>query len=158
MNFEENNTKKIICFNIININKCIYNDKCRYAHSLEEQHIDLHRQETYDLLNLNDLSKINLIKKKYIRENLEILTKICNDCVNNKCPGGYNCKFGACSNKFLICKDDLLYGTCHNENCDKGIHLTKKGLLPIDKQEDIYTIKNKIKGERVIKSYIYNIC
>lgn len=152
--FENNNTKKIICFNIINLNKCVYNNKCKYAHSLDDQFIDPYRQKSIDLLKCNDLSKLNLIKNKYIKENLEILTKICNDCINKKCPGGYNCKFGACSYDLLICKNDLFYGNCNNENC-KGHHLTKKGLIPIDKQEDIYIVKNKINGERVLQEYIY---
>lgn len=150
-----NNTKKIICFNIINLDKCIYNEKCKYAHSLDEQLIDIYRQKAINLLKSNDLSKLNLIKYKHIRKNLITLTKICKDCINKKCPGGYNCKFGACSYDLLICKDDLFYGNCENLNCDKGKHLTNKHLLSLNVQEDLYITKNNIQGERVIKQYIY---
>lgn len=124
------NHKKIMCQNIINNNCCIYQDKCLYAHNLQEQKIDIKRKRIYELLDSNDgLSNIEPYKYKELYKELQIFTKLCNDCINNKCTGGFNCKFGSPLVKYLICYDDLNYGNCTENECNK-IHLTKRYLKP----------------------------
>ena len=86
---------KILCFNMLNSGTCSYSDKCLYAHSLEEQCIDVSKKTTIEIFKKKDLKDIDLIKDKELYNNLVILTKLCNECVNNTCPGGYNCKYGA---------------------------------------------------------------
>jgi hypothetical protein len=133
------NNKKILCFNVLNMNTCSYMNKCIYAHSLEEQTINANRQKIYDLLDMDVLSHVDLIKESELFNDLNNLTKLCKNCVNNICPGGYNCKYGACNNKFLICYDDLHSGSCKNElndgRCCRGIHLTHKGIIPYSMQK-----------------------
>jgi hypothetical protein len=90
----------------------------------------------------NDLSNINIKENKELFEELMIFTKECKNCINKKCPGGYNCKFGVCVKELKICYNDLLNGKCtstlneeiHNDKiikrCQFGIHLTEKNLIP----------------------------
>lgn len=126
------NYKKILCKNIINGNKCIYNDKCLYAHNLEEQNMDSIRKIAYDLIKKNDdLSYIDLSSNRLLYNNLICLSKVCSQCINGVCTGGYNCKHGACDKKYAICQTDLNKGTCNGE-CGYR-HLTKKGLVPYGK-------------------------
>lgn len=137
------NLKKILCINIVNNNKCIYKNKCMFAHSLDEQKKEPIRQYIYDIIFVyDDLSNINILKNKILFNELVILTKKCFNCVNNKCTGGYNCKFGSCIPNYTICYNDLLYGKCLNQiyeyeinniiikKCNCGIHLTEKNLIP----------------------------
>jgi hypothetical protein len=140
------NYKKILCINYIYDNKCVHQNRCSYAHSLEEQNVDAYRQKTIDLLNSsNDLSYIDFssYQNKYLMKDLLTYTKLCKNCIGKKCTGGYNCKFGSCLEKYLICYDDLNYGVCKDENC-KRIHLSKRGLKPI-MNKIYYTLDNKIK-------------
>jgi hypothetical protein len=67
-------------------------------------------------------------------------TKLCDNCINKKCTGGYNCKYGSCLQKYLICYDDLNYNHCTDKNCEK-IHLSKRNLKPI-LNKIYYTIDN----------------
>lgn len=123
------NYKKILCKNINNIGKCIYNNKCLYAHSLEEQNVEPIRVQAYNMIKKNeDLSQIDLSKSKHLYNNLLSLTKECQLCLDKKCTGGYNCKHGVCEKKYMICQTDLNKGTCDG-NCGKK-HLTEKGLIP----------------------------
>jgi hypothetical protein len=92
-------------------------------------------------------------------------TKLCQNCINNKCTGGYNCKFGACLEKFVICYDDLNYGYCNTDNCNK-IHLSKRNLKPILKKiyytidkhvkSDIVNLNNEIINNNINNDYILN--
>jgi hypothetical protein len=124
------NHKKILCHNMITHGTCGYGSKCLYAHSLDDQNVDINRKKAYDLLNQTDLSHIDLHKNHSIYRMLLNLTQICESCEKNKCTGGYNCKFGACSKKYIVCAKDLNYGTCdYNSNCE-NIHLSLKGLKP----------------------------
>jgi len=123
------NYKKILCKNINNVGKCIYNNKCLYAHSLEEQNVEPIRILAYDMIKKDEnLSHIDLSRNKYLYNNLLSLAKECEICLDKKCTGGYNCKHGTCDKKYTICQIDLNKGTC-DEKCGK-IHLTKKGLIP----------------------------
>lgn len=136
---KQKNLKTIICRNIISSGECCYGSKCMYAHKLDEQNIDGDRKFAYEILMSNeDLSGINLQKNHSLYKSLVGLTTICELCIQNKCTGGYNCKFGACLKKYHICKKDLDYGDC-SVNCGK-VHLTKRNLKPLQ----VETIKTSL--------------
>lgn len=139
----KNNFKKLLCYNIVNNCKCVYKNKCMFAHALEEQIREPMRQYIYNMLFVwDDLSEINLNEDKALLDELIVLTKECKNCINKKCPGGYNCKFGVCLREHKICYNDLMYGKCYNMlmevntdnnvlcKCINGIHLSEKKLIP----------------------------
>lgn len=143
----KHNFKKLLCYNIVNNCKCVYKNKCMFAHALEEQIKEPMRQYIYNMLyEWDDLSEINLNEEKTLLDELIILTKECKNCMNKKCPGGYNCKFGVCLRENKICYNDLMYGKCYNmlmetnENdnilckCIYGIHLSEKKLIPYNQR------------------------
>ena len=137
------NQKKILCNNNIINDNCAYGNKCLYAHNISEQNIDSVRKKVLDIINSSDdLSKIDLnnLNNKFLLRDLLIYTRVCENCKKNKCTGGYNCKFGACSDEYVICYDNLNYDNCKNKDC-KLIHLTKRGLKPIY-SKIYYTINN----------------
>lgn len=137
------NFKKLLCYNIVNNCKCVYKNKCMFAHTLEEQKKEPLRQFIYNMLYVwDDLSNINVCDDTNLMDELLIMTKECKNCINKKCPGGYNCKFGVCVRENKICYNDLMYGKCYNMlmeknhngmiiyKCIHGIHLTEKKLIP----------------------------
>ncbi len=134
-----NKIKHNLCKNIL-LQKCIYGNKCNFAHSIQEQKLSNIRNIIY---NSNDLSNIDLYKQKYIYDEILLLTKVCDNCINNICTGGLNCISGAYSHKYVICKNDVIYGKCDELNCTK-IHLSQKGLTPYYKQSSLIddVIKN----------------
>ena len=137
------NQKKILCQNYITYNSCTYGNKCSYAHNLNEQNIDPLRKQILDLItNQSDLSYItkNLKQYKILTNELLIFTKLCEQCILHKCIGGYNCKNGSCKKEYLICYEDLNYGSCKNLECTK-IHLSKRNMKPIQTQI-FYTFNN----------------
>jgi len=151
------NHKKILCQNMIINGTCVYTDRCLYAHKLDEQKIDIKRKKIFDLLDNNiDLSFIDVNKHKDIYKEFILFTKPCLDCINNKCTGGNNCKFGSPSIKYIICYDDLNYGTCEDTSCERK-HLTKRGLKPI--YNNISTLLNKppINNINMLKPIINNL-
>jgi hypothetical protein len=140
---KKHNFKKLLCYNIVNNMKCVYKNKCMFAHDIEEQLKEPNREFIYNMIYLmSDLSNINIKDNKELFEDLLIFTKECKNCINKKCPGGYNCKFGVCIKNLKICYNDLLSGKCcsnlEEENvegkiikrCSSGIHLTEKNLIP----------------------------
>jgi len=141
---KEYNYKKLLCYNIVNHNECLYKSKCMFAHNINEQKKELIREYIYDIINsIDDISVINIYEDKNLFNELLIYTKDCKNCLNKKCPGGYNCKFGACLRELKLCYNDLLYGKCLNclkeelslegkplKRCINGIHLTEKKLIP----------------------------
>jgi hypothetical protein len=137
------NQKKILCQNFITYNSCIYEDKCSYAHNLNEQNIDPFRKQILDIItgtqDLEYLTK-DLHQFKLITKELLIFTKLCDNCIINKCIGGYNCKNGSCKKDFLLCYEDLNYGSCKNNLCVK-IHLSKRNMKPLQNQL-YYTFNN----------------
>ena len=142
------NQKKILCQNFIFNDKCDYDTRCLYAHDILEQNIDPHRKKTLDLLlDNNDLSDIDLSQynNKILLRELLTYTKMCDLCILKKCTGGYNCKYGCCIEKYLICYDDLCYNHCTDNNCKKN-HLSKRNLKPIYNKIShiIYDNKNKL--------------
>jgi hypothetical protein len=138
------NFKKLLCYNIVNNNECLYKSKCMFAHNINEQKKEVIREYVYDIINvIDDISVIDIYDDKNLLNELLIYTKECKNCINKKCPGGYNCKFGACLRDLRICYNDLLYGKCFNclkedislegktiKRCINGIHLTEKKLIP----------------------------
>ena len=135
----DNNIKKILCYNILNNNKCSYGEKCMFAHSLNEQKKDNYREFIINLLfNSNDLSNINICADSKLFNELLIFTKECKNCLIKKCNGGYNCKYGVCLSNLKICKNDLITGKCKKElniektACSNGIHLTEKKIILTD--------------------------
>ena len=140
---KNDNFKKLLCYNIVNNMKCVYKNKCMFAHNLSEQLKEPIREFICDMIyTMVDLSNINIKENKELFEELMIFTKECKNCINKKCPGGYNCKFGVCIKNLKICYNDLLNGKCISEleeknvdgkiikRCVYGIHLTEKNLIP----------------------------
>lgn len=139
----KNSFKKLLCYNIVNDMKCVYKNKCMFAHTLSEQIKESLRDYIHEMIFvMNDLSNINIKENKELFEELMVFTKECKNCINKKCPGGYNCKFGVCVKNLKICYNDLLNGKCISElkeermddkiikRCVNGIHLTEKNLIP----------------------------
>jgi len=111
----KHNFKKLLCYNIVNNCKCVYKNKCMFAHTLDEQIKEPIRLYIHNMLyKWEDLSEINLNEDKMLLDELIILTKECKNCINKKCPGGYNCKFGVCLRENKLCYNDLMYGKCYN--------------------------------------------
>ena len=154
----KHNHKKIMCQNFIDNNSCTYKEKCLYAHNREEQKIDLKRKKILDILDSNsDLSSLEYYKNKDIYKELQLFTKLCNECIKNKCTGGNNCKFGAPYEKYLICYDDLNYGSCKDDKYCNKIHLTKRNLKP--QYSNIYSniTKPAINNIKMLSSFMNNM-
>ena len=133
---DKDKLKRLLCANVLEQGYCSYGDKCLYAHSIEQQRKDPIRKKVYALIEdklIIDLLNLDKVKDKDIYEEMIMLTKVCKRCIHGDCPGGYNCKHGVCKREFQLCKDDLLYGSCHTR-CSK-IHLSALGLKPLRKEE-----------------------
>lgn len=156
-NKNKDNVKKLLCYNIVNNSKCFYKHKCMFAHNLFEQKKEPIREYIINMIySLDDLSNIDIFEDKILFNELTIYTKECKNCLNKKCPGGYNCKFGVCVKDIKICYNDLMYGKCYNslkeenkndkiiKRCIHGIHLTEKNLIPYYQRIpfDIYSDDN----------------
>ncbi len=159
--FDENlNKKKILCNNYLKGEVCHYGDKCLYAHSIGEQKMDIVRKKAYDIIqNEFDLSYLDFGKKNddetnELLKNLIVLTKVCQECLQKKCAGGINCKFGVYMNSLQVCYDDLHNGKCYNKDCKK-VHLTKRGFIPINKYNDTKK-KKKYNGLYIPKAIELN--
>lgn len=144
---ELENVKKILCYNILNNNKCSYGNKCMFAHSIDEQKKETYREFIIDVIfKSNDLSNVNICEDSKLFTELLIFTKECKNCLIKKCNGGYNCKYGTCVSNLKICKNDIITGKCKKEinkntsSCINGIHLTEKKLIPYNLQ--LYTYPN----------------
>jgi|SRR3989338_1203899 len=132
------NLKKMLCQNIIYYNKCVYGDKCLFAHSLDEQQVNDIRKNIYNIIDQKkDLTNFDIRENYVTYKSMLELTKLCKNCADKKCIGGYNCKSGACLKKYCICCFDLNSGYCKIANCD-NIHLTKQGLKPYYNKKKIY--------------------
>lgn len=135
LNATTENTKVILCCNIIFRGHCDYESRCNYAHSLDEQMIDPIRKQAYDILKSTEPLH-NIVLKDDLYNTMKELTQICPKCANNKCLGGYNCKMGAINEKYCVCSMDLNLGNCLDKNCKK-IHLTQRGFLPVLKTKTL---------------------
>jgi len=154
---DNDNIKRILCYNKLIGKPCPYGIKCLYAHSICAQKVDVDRKRAYDIItNNDDLSELNLIEDTELYNNLQILTKLCSSCIKKCCPGGYNCKYGSISKKYQICYHDLVYGTCSNNSCSLK-HLTKRNLIPYNRQKhDISNIfiKHNLNMENISNDVI----
>lgn len=146
--------KKLLCRNIIENNACKYDKNCIYAHSLDEQIMDPKKREILNIIknisvgkykNAENLRNMNVYKNKDIFKIFLEFTKICDDCKNNKCKGGLNCKKGIRDEKLLICMVDLINGSCNNIKCN--IHLSKYGLTPFNIKKKEALAANNIYDE-----------
>jgi hypothetical protein len=141
------NFKKLLCNNILTIGKCCYGNNCLYSHSLNEQKMEPVREKAYNIIRQcinNETSNINININDDLNKDLNKaftqLTKICLQCVQNKCPGGYNCKYGVVNKIYQICYDDL-YNNCLNNNCQM-VHLSKANIKI--KENKIYNLSTNI--------------
>ena len=152
---EKPNKKRILCYNILhNPNSCKYGTKCDYAHGLADQIIDPIRDKVYNMLKENiDMTSIDLIHDKELYNTLIVLTRVCKECSKNLCTGGYNCRIGALNEKYRICYDDMMFGTCSRGEC-KYIHLTNKGLKPYIIQKKIH--KNKFMTNKFMANKVWS--
>ena len=141
-NIADENSKRILCYNIINNKLCSYGNKCMYAHSLTDQKIDPIRYKVYSILKNNSrLSEINLISDNKLFRTMLELTRLCTLCMKHICPGGYNCRNGAININYKICYDDLMFGYCKRINCT-SLHLTQRELVPYYKQKECLNFTN----------------
>ncbi len=157
---QHNNSKKILCYNVLNNKACNYGHKCMYAHNLSEQKKDPIRHKVYTILrNNNDLTDLDLMNDDKLFNAFIELTKVCSNCIKKTCPGGYNCRYGAINMKYKVCYEDFIYGNCMRYNC-YSMHLTERGLVSytaqkakknrtnVQSQKNGYA-KNNIKKENV---------
>lgn len=151
--------KRLICFSIINNEKCIYGSNCTYAHSLDDQKMDPDRLYLYQIVvdkNLMNFYSLINPKTDEIYNQLLFMTNICDKCLSKQCTGGYNCRHGICDRNLKLCKNDLLTGQCLNklitinipkyisdkimekevtmcdvyQGCINGHHLSERNLVP----------------------------
>tara|TARA_Y100000782_G_C10166052_1_gene257719 strand:+ start:670 stop:1509 length:840 start_codon:yes stop_codon:yes gene_type:complete len=152
---------RVLCSKYMKDNICPYGNNCSFAHSLEEQVIDKNKKFIFDIID-----KKIIVQNYNPRDNPEIwemllkMTNLCQNCQNKTCLGGYNCKDGINTTRYLICKDDLKFGECLNLKCNK-VHMSKYNFIPGVTKEIIkknYNIWNN-KPETVIKDNkkIYNL-
>jgi hypothetical protein len=150
---DEYNHKKILCTSKFLENKCKYDKKCIYAHSLYEQNLEFDRKKAYEIIlddKLKNQCKLFNLSDDFYRDFI-FYTNYCENCKISKCLGGLNCRYGVCNYYFKICKNDLLSGDCINNtknilipdnlnkslkyersesyiSCVNGHHLTTRGL------------------------------
>jgi len=154
-----NNLKKLLCNNYLEYGKCNYGNKCLYSHSLNEQKVESIRENIYKLLNdylegntIDQLIIDEINDNKEFQKSLLQLTKICNDCLLKKCPGGYNCKHGTINEKYQICYNDLT-NECLDATCTM-IHLSKFNISINNKKKYINKpINNNIVGKLLTEMF-----
>jgi hypothetical protein len=147
--------KKMLCISTLKTNDaCVYGNKCSYAHSIIDQRIDNKREDYYKII-FDKKNKVKTINKDLAKE-LHILSDICDECYNDICQGGLNCKKGVCKPYFRICRNDF-YGNCINTLTEIDIDRTLvKTILPTIELEDHYLgcINGHHLSERDIKQEI----
>lgn len=157
-----NNRKRLLCYSFLNDETCLYNNKCAYAHSYEEQNIDDDKIFLYEIIfdeKLMGFYLVNNPKTDEIYKKLLFFSNICEQCINKKCTGGFNCRYGSFISTIKICKNDFLSGGCLNKiveismdnnivekinkissnsnfkkcnlylGCINGLHLSQRGLI-----------------------------
>jgi hypothetical protein len=153
-----NNLKKLLCNNYLEYGKCNYGNKCLYSHSLNEQKVEIIRKKAYKILNeyleFNNIDKTvitEINENRELQKSLLQLTKICNECLLGKCPGGYNCKHGAINEKYHICYNDLT-DECLDLTCTM-IHLSKFSISINNKKNYKNKINNNIVGKLLTEMF-----
>lgn len=128
------NKKKILCNNILKDKHCTYGSKCLYAHSIADQCVEEIRKRAYGIIRDEfDLSYLDLNTDENVEllKTLTLFTKYCPDCIDGKCPGGANCKYGVYDKTLQVCYDDMYYGNCKKEKCSH-VHLTRRDFKPVN--------------------------
>ena len=85
---------------------------------LNEQIIDEDKKFIYQIIldkNLMNFFSMTNPKTNEIYKQLLFFTHVCDNCINNKCTGGYNCRNGVNDISLKLCKNDLLTGECLNK-------------------------------------------
>ena len=155
--------KTLLCEHYITSHKCIYGNRCKYAHGIKDQAIKPSRKLIYQLM-FNE--KLTQEQQEILIEKIEkdesqlaeilYLTQVCPDCKKNSCIGGRNCKNGAMNEKDAICKKLLLTWICQ-QNCIRnhipGMKRFRRVLQTLVTQFN----KKNIKTEDNIID-IYNYC
>lgn len=139
INERKSKEKKMLCISTLksqSSESCVYGNKCSYAHSIIDQRIDNKREEYYKII-FNKNNKTKKISKEMAKE-LHVLSEICDECFNDICQGGLNCKKGICKPYFRICRNDF-YGNCINTLTEINVDRTLiKTILPSIELEDYY--------------------
>lgn len=162
--------KRLLCNTVLSNTKCRYNSTCKYAHSLKDQIIDFDKEFLFKIILDKNLSNYNnqiTPKNNEIYTNLKHFTTVCDLCINNKCTGGFNCKYGVNHFSLKLCKNDLLTGACLNKivdiilpqfildkfkdiecintyvGCLNGHHLTDRGMMPYCEYVHLYENSHK---------------
>ena len=135
------NNKRLLCKNILSTGSCSYGNVCIYAHSIDEQILDPTRKKAYDMIiKERPMYDINLIEDDELFKTFKQMCYTCENCVEHKCSGGYNCRNGVCNSKYRICLKDLMDGNCVSRRtigyCE-FIHLTDRGLLSYKEQKEV---------------------
>lgn len=139
------NLNKLLCRHMLSKGQCDHGDSCSYAHTLDEQNVDYSRHRAYDIIKgTHNLSHIDLKKDYALYKTFIVLTNICDMCLKKECEGGYNCKYGVCSEKYAICITDLKSGNC--VNLCKKIHLTSRGLKAYEQIRNDHESKSSFDG------------
>ncbi|BCS83139.1 hypothetical protein QLL95_gp0984 [Cotonvirus japonicus] len=141
------NKKKLICFSIINNENCVYGSNCTYAHSLSEQIIDEDKKYIYQIIldeNLMNFFSVSDPKMEEIYKKLLCYTHICEQCTNNKCTGGYNCRNGVFDPCLKICKNDLMTGECLNKLID--VNVDNRIIDKVFHNDSVFKACDKYKG------------
>jgi len=116
--------KRLLCFSVINGEYCNYGSHCTFAHTLAEQKIDIEMLYIYQIILDKDLMhffSLSNPKTDEIYKRLLFFAHVCPKCVDFKCMGGYNCKYGTHAPCLKICKNDLLTGQCINKLIDISV-------------------------------------
>lgn len=144
--------KRLICFSTIHNESCEYGPSCTYAHSYDQQVIDEEKKFIYQIIfdnNLMNFFSMTNPKTDDIYKHLLFLTHLCDNCINKKCTGGYNCRNGASMPSLKICKNDLLTGECLNKNIDINIDASLMEKLDFDNFKKCHTYKGYINGHHL---------
>jgi hypothetical protein len=115
------NRKRLLCFSVIKGDACTYGDRCTFAHTLNEQIINIDKIYIYQIIldnNLMNFYSLTNPKTDDIYHQLLFYTHVCPKCISRVCMGGYNCKYGTHTPHLKICKNDLLTGECINKTID----------------------------------------
>ncbi|AYV85011.1 MAG: hypothetical protein Satyrvirus2_22 [Satyrvirus sp.] len=146
------NEKRLICYSTINNEGCSYGSKCTYAHSIDEQIIDDERKFIYQIIldkNLMNFFSMTNPKTDDIYKNLLFLSHLCENCANNKCTGGYNCRNGVNVPSLKLCKNDLLTGECLNKLVDINVDPLLVEKIKAENLEMAYPYKGCINGHHL---------
>jgi hypothetical protein len=129
-----NNKNSILCDSLIRGGICEQGLYCNFCHDIKQQNINPDRLLALKIIfddDIKNLSEYADNKKEIIYDNLKILCKLCNNCQNHCCVGGYNCCEGAINASIKICRSNMMTGTCPNDSPNKKRRKPDKELINI---------------------------